>query len=164
MVERLFQEGHEVVGFFFNPNIHPSEEYDRRLKVTYQVAKKLGFPLKVGPYKPREWLRETLPFRNEPEGGRRCEVCFRFRLSETYLRLLELDGDAFTTTLTVSPHKSAQVISRVGKEIGDHLFLERDFKKKEGFKRSIELAKQWGLYHQNYCSCIYSLRERRRRD
>ena len=164
VVERLFQEGHEVVGFFFNPNIHPSEEYDRRLKVAHRVAKELGFSLKVGDYKPKEWLKETLPFRHEPEGGRRCEVCFRIRLSETYLQLAELAGDMFTTTLTVSSRKSAQVVNRIGKEIGGPLFLDRDFKKQEGGKRSIELAKQWELYRQDYCGCIYSLRERRKRN
>lgn len=164
VVEKLFEEGHQVVGFFFNPNIHPSEEYDRRLKVAHRVAEELGFPLKVGHHKPREWLKETLPFRHEPEGGRRCEVCFRIRLGETCLQLAELGGDMFTTTLTVSSRKSAQVINRIGKEIGGHLFLERDFKKQEGFKRSIELAKQWELYRQDYCGCIYSLRERRKRN
>ena len=164
VVEKLLQEGHEVVGFFFNPNIHPSEEYDRRLKVVHQVAKESGFPLKVGHYKPREWLKETLPFRTDPEGSRRCEVCFRIRLREAYRQLTELGGDAFTTTLTVSPRKSAPMVNRVGKEIGGHLFLERDFKRQEGFKRSIELAEQWELYRQNYCGCIYSLRERRDRN
>ncbi len=164
VVERLLQEGQEVVGFFFNPNIHPSEEYERRLEVARQVAERLDFPLEVGPYQPKEWLQEVLPFRNEPEGGERCRVCFRLRLAETYRRLSELGGEVFTTTLTVSPHKSAQIINQVGREIGGERFLERDFKKRDGFKRSIELAKQWGLYRQNYCGCIYSLKERKRRD
>ncbi|RLC69731.1 MAG: hypothetical protein DRI26_08505 [Chloroflexi bacterium] len=163
VVERLRQEGYEVTGFFFNPNIHPSQEYERRLEVARQVAKRLNFPLKVGPYRPKEWLKETLPLRNEPEGGERCRVCFRLRLAETYHKLFELGGEVFTTTLTVSPHKSAQVINQIGREIGGERFLERDFKKRDGFKRSIELAKSWGLYRQDYCGCIYSLKERRKR-
>lgn len=162
MVERLLQEGHEVVGFFFNPNIHPSGEYERRLEVAHQVAEKLSFPLIAGPYRAKEWLRETLMLRNEPEGGRRCEVCFRIRLGESYLQLSELGGEAFATTLTISPHKSSQVINRIGEEIGGEKFLQRDFKKKDGFRGCIELAKRWRLYRQNYCGCIYSLRERRR--
>ncbi len=164
VVERLRQEGHEVIGFFFNPNIHPSEEYGRRLEVARQVAGRLNFPLEVGPYQPKEWLIQTLQFRDEPEGGKRCRVCFWLRLAETYRRLAELGGEVFTTTLTVSPHKSARVINEIGHEIGGEHFLERDFKKKDGFKRSLELAKGWGLYRQNYCGCIYSLRERRKRD
>jgi len=164
VVERLRQEGHEVIGFFFNPNIHPSQEYERRLEVARQVAKRLNFPLKLGPYWPKEWLRKTLSLRNEPEGGERCRVCFRLRLLETYRKLFELGGEVFTTTLTVSPHKSAQVINQIGREIGGEHFLERDFKKRDGFKRSIELAKSWGLYRQDYCGCIYSLKERRERN
>ncbi|NQT47758.1 MAG: epoxyqueuosine reductase QueH [Chloroflexi bacterium] len=164
VVDRLLQEGHEVTGFFFNPNIHPSEEYSRRLDVAYRVSREMGYLLKVGDYRPQEWLKETLPFRNDPEGGRRCEVCFRIRLRETYRQLSELGGDMFATTLTVSPHKPAKAVNRIGKEIGGELFLERDFKKREGFKRSIELAKQWNLYRQDYCGCIYSFRERRDKD
>jgi len=161
VAEKLTGEGHDVVGFFFNPNIHPSAEYERRLDVAEQVSRKMGFPLVVGEYRPRDWLQQTLELRHEPEGGRRCEVCFRMRLVETFRQLPRQGADAFTTTLTVSPHKSAALVNRVGREISTPMFLERDFKKKEGFKRSIELAKQWGLYRQDYCGCIYSLREGR---
>ena len=157
VVERLALEGHEVVGFFYNPNIHPLEEYERRLKVTYKVAKELDFPLEVPPYTPEEWFEETRSLENEPEGGRRCEVCFRLRLKKTYLYLQDYGWDAFTTTLTISPHKSADVINQAGQEIGGDRFLSRDFKKKEGFQRAMELAKKWSLYRQNYCGCIYSM-------
>lgn len=160
VVERLASEGHEVTGFFYNPNIHPREEYERRLEATYKVSKELGFPLVVGDYTPEEWFQETSSLENEPEGGRRCEVCFRFRLKKTYLSLAECGGDVFTTTLTISSHKSAEVINRVGNEIGGGRFLARDFKKKEGSKRATELAKQWALYRQNYCGCTYSMRKR----
>ena len=163
VVERLTSEGHEVIGFFYNPNIHPLEEYNRRLEVARELARKLDFPLEVAPYTPEEWLKETTSLENEPEGGKRCEVCFRLRLKGTYLYMKEHGWDAFTTTLTVSPHKSAEVINRVGREIGGERFLARDFKKKEGFKRTVELAKEWSLYRQNYCGCIYSLREKQRR-
>ncbi len=158
VVERLTSEGHEVLGLFYNPNIHPLEEYERRLEATHKVAKELNFPLEAGPYTPEEWFKETSSLENEPEGGKRCEVCFRLRLKKTYLYLLERGWDAFTTTLTVSPRKSAKVINKAGQEIGGDKFLARDFKKKEGFKRATELAKKWALYRQNYCGCIYSMR------
>jgi predicted adenine nucleotide alpha hydrolase (AANH) superfamily ATPase len=160
VVERLTLEGHQVHGLFYNPNIHPRQEYDRRLEVARKVAKELDFPLEVPLYITEEWFNETVSLENEPEGGRRCEVCFRLRLKKAYLYMKDCGADAFTTTLTVSPHKSADVINRVGQEIGGERFLARDFKKKAGFQRAVELAKKWALYRQDYCGCIYSMRNR----
>ena len=160
VVERLTLERHQVLGLFYNPNIHPPEEHNQRLKVTREVAREWGFPLEVTPYSPEEWFQETSSLENEPEGGRRCEVCFRLRLKRAYLYMEEHSWDAFTTTLTISPHKSAEVINRVGYEIGGDRFLVRDFKKSEGFKRAMELAQKWALHRQNYCGCIYSMRGR----
>ena len=158
VVERLISEGHEVLGFFHNPNIHPAEEYNRRLDVARRVASELDFPLVETLYTPEEWFKETELLANEPEGGKRCEVCFRLRLKQTCLYMEESGWDAFTTTLTISRHKSAEVINRVGREIGGDRFLARDFKKQDGFQRSMELARKWDLYRQNYCGCRYSLR------
>lgn len=158
VVERLILEGHQVHGLFYNPNIHPRQEYDRRLEVARKVAKELDFPLEVPLYITEEWFNETVSLENEPEGGRRCEACFRLRLKRAYLYMKDCGADAFTTTLTISPHKSADMINRVGQEIGGERFLARDFKKKAGFKRTIELAKKWALYRQDYCGCIYSMR------
>ncbi|MFC2005367.1 epoxyqueuosine reductase QueH [Chloroflexota bacterium] len=160
VVNRLTLEGHEVLGLFYNPNIHPIEEYERRLETTYKVAEKLNFPLEVVPYMPEEWLKETGSLKNEPEGGRRCESCFRLRLKKVFLYLEDQGGDAFTTTLTISPLKSSALINQVGQEVGGNRFLVRDFKKKGGFQRATELAGKWDLYQQNYCGCIYSMRRR----
>jgi predicted adenine nucleotide alpha hydrolase (AANH) superfamily ATPase len=160
-VEALVREGHQVVGFFYNPNIHPAEEYQRRLKTAHRVAQELHFPLEVPVYEPEEWLKQTHSLRDEPEGGKRCQVCYRLRLEKTYDYMLDCRTDAFTTTLTISPHKSAQIINRIGQEIGSDKFLMKDFKKKEGFKGAVELAKRWQLYRQDYCGCIYSMRQRR---
>ena len=157
-VERLFREGHQILGFFYNPNIYPEEEYQRRLEMVHRVSREMGFPIEVAPYMPQEWFEEAGSFGNEPEGGRRCEVCFRLRLSKTYLYMKERSWDTFTTTLTISPHKSADVINRVGREVGGETFLVRDFKKKDGFRHAIEMAKQWTLYRQDYCGCIDSMR------
>ena len=160
VVERLTTEGHQVVGFFYNPNIQPVQEYERRLEAVYIVAKELSFPLEVAPYTPAKWFKETNSLRHEPEGGRRCQVCFRLRLKKTYLYMIDSGRDAFTTTLTISSHKSAEVIGKIGQEIGGDKFLARDFKKKDGPKRAAQLANQWGLYRQNYCGCVYSMRQR----
>lgn len=159
VVERLTSEGHQVLGLFYNPNIHPLEEYQKRLDVARKVAKELSFPLVEAPYTPEVWLQETNGLENEPEGRKRCPVCFRLRLKQTYLYVKEQGWAAFATTLTVSPHKSAEVVNRVGREVGGDRFLARDFKKQAGFQRSMEMAKKWALYRQNYCGCIYSQRE-----
>ena len=158
--ESLLAEGHQVLGFFYNPNIYPPEEYQRRRETAQKVAQELDFQLEEGPYAPDDWLEETRYLKDEPEGGKRCAVCFRYRLKKSYQFMCEQNWDAFTTTLTVGPRKSARLINRVGDEIGGDRFLVRDFKKKEGYKRATELAKKWSLYRQNYCGCIYSLRER----
>ena len=160
-VEVLVNEGHQVLGFFYNPNIHPAEEYQRRLETARRVAQELHFLLEVPVYEPEEWLKQTNSLRDEPEGGKRCQVCYRLRLEKTYDYMVDCGADAFTTTLTISPRKSAKIINTIGQEIGSDKFLMRDFKKKEGFKRAVELAKRWQLYRQDYCGCIYSLRQRR---
>jgi len=157
-VEALTKEGHEVAGFFYNPNIHPAEEYQRRLETTQRVARELNFWLEVPSYEPEEWLSQTSSLKDEPEGGRRCQVCYRLRLEKTYDYMAACGADAFTTTLTISPHKSAQIINKLGQEIGGEKFLVRDFKKKDGFKRAVQLARQWELYRQDYCGCIYSFK------
>lgn len=159
VVDRLTKEGHQVLGFFYNPNIHPLEEFERRLAVARRVAKEFGFPLEVAPYTQEEWLAATRSLENEPEGGKRCQVCFRVRLNRTYEFLTNSGADAFATTLTISPRKSAALVNKIGQEIGGEKFLARDFKKQAGFQRAMELAKQWELYRQNYCGCIYSMRK-----
>ncbi len=156
VAERLIEEGHQVSGLFYNPNIHPLAEYQRRRDAALRVAAELGFLVEIGPYVPEEWFQEVRSLENEPEGGRRCEVCFRIRLGKTYLRLLEYEGDAFTTTLTVGPRKPADIVNRIGREIGGDRFLARDFKKKGGFQRATHLARTWVIHRQDYCGCLYS--------
>jgi epoxyqueuosine reductase len=157
--ERLQQEGHQVQGFFYNPNIYPEEEYLRRLENAQKVAMELHFPLTAGPYLPDDWSQLTAPLAGEPEGGRRCPVCFRMRLEKTYEFMQESACEIFTSTLTMGSNKPADLIGRLGREVGGGRFLPQDFKKKEGFKRAGELARQWGLYRQHYCGCRYSLRD-----
>lgn len=157
--DTLIKEGHDIIGFFYNPNIHPVEEFQMRLGVAYKVAHRMGFRLEVGPYTPEEWLKMTESLKHEPEGGKRCQMCYRLRLEQTYDYMKDCGADAFTTTLTTSPHKSEQVINKIGQEVGGDRFLVRDFKKKDGFKRAMKMAKIWELYRQDYCGCIYSMRQ-----
>ena len=156
--DALLSEGHEVTGYYYNPNIFPADEYNRRLDAASQAAARLGIELAEGPYNIDDWKAEAMPLAGEPEGGRRCEICYRVRLQQTYRYTQETGAGVFTSTLTISPHKSALVINRIGQETGGNKFLSRDFKKKEGFKKATELARNWGLYRQNYCGCEYSLK------
>jgi epoxyqueuosine reductase len=158
--ERLIQEGHLVVGFYYNPNIYPPEEYALRLENARKAAAALDFPLHEGLYQPAEWERVTSGLENEPEGGRRCPLCFKMRLEQTHRFMLESGCEAFASTLSMGSNKSALLIEQIAREIGGETFLSRDFKKKEGFKRAGELSKEWGLYRQNYCGCRFSLRDR----
>ncbi len=158
-VQRLREEGLEVKGFFYNPNIYPQQEYEKRLKGTQKVAEILGFELVEGSYDKDNWFKVTEELKNESEGGKRCEICFRMRIAKTNDKSKELNIPFFTTTLTISPHKNALVINKIGKELNSKSFLEYDFKKNDGFKKTMEFAKKFNLHRQHYCGCVYSMKE-----
>lgn len=158
-VERLYSDGYTVIGFFYNPNIQPIAEYNKRCEDTLRLSNLMGFKLYIGDYDNEKWLEEIMGLESEPEGGERCEVCYRFRLKQTASLANKYDIGGFTTTLSVSPHKPYGKIRLIGEEIAKEYqlnFLKYDFKKKEGYKRSIELSKQYKLYRQNYCGCLFS--------
>lgn len=157
-IERLSPE-YAVEAFFYNPNIHPREEYERRLADMRKVAEQGGVPLHEGHYDDARWLDLARDLMDEPERGRRCEVCFRMRLESTAAFAKEHGFQAFAATLTVSPHKDAGLVNRLGKEAGERLgvaYLATDLKKKDGFKRSLELSRELELYRQGYCGCMPS--------
>ncbi|MFH1046495.1 MAG: epoxyqueuosine reductase QueH [Candidatus Omnitrophota bacterium] len=162
-VEKLRQEGHEVIGFFYNPNIQPPGEYLKRQQEAEELARKESFTLIAGEYDLHGWSQRIEGWEQEPEGGERCVRCFAFRLEKAAQIAKEQGCGAFTTTLTVSPHKNSKVINAIGKNIDNDLFLVRDFKKQEGFKRAQELAQAYKLYRQNYCGCVYSFDSRKKR-
>jgi len=159
VVKRLREEGFQIIGFFYNPNIWPYEEYLKRLEVAKKVADMMKFPFIEAEYDVYRWQEAIRGKEKEPEGGERCRICFEFRLKRTFEEFKNRDADFFTTTLTVSPYKNATLINSIGRNISS-FFLERDFKKKDGFKISMQLAKKYGFYRQNYCGCIYSLRSK----
>ncbi|MFV2040682.1 MAG: epoxyqueuosine reductase QueH [Candidatus Hydrothermarchaeales archaeon] len=161
-ITRLLSE-HEVTGFFYNPNIHPREEYDLRRLELEKYADEQDLPLIVSDYDVERWTGLTRGLEAEPEGGRRCTVCFQMRLEKTAQTAAELGFDAFTTTLSISPHKNSAVINAVGAGVEREkgvLFLAEDFKKQDGFKKSVERSKRHGLRRQSYCGCVYSKKER----
>ena len=161
VVERLRPE-YRVVPYFSNSNIHPEEEYRLRLREMERLSPEMSLDLFRDEYDPDRWFAEVRGLEHEPEGGARCERCFRLRLDRTAQFALAQGIDTFTTTLTVSPHKRADVIHRIGAEVAARhslRFLPEDFKKRDGFRRSGELSREYGLYRQNYCGCLYSRRK-----
>ena len=154
--------------FYYNPNIHPAEEYAHRLQTQKQLCQQLPREgtievLEDVPYDPEAFLSASAGLEGEKEGGRRCEVCFRLRLEKTALEAKKRGADFFTTTLSVSPHKNAALLDAIGRETAQTFgvaYLPADFKKKGGYQQSVALAKTFDLYRQDDCGCIYSLQER----
>ncbi|HUU50433.1 MAG TPA: epoxyqueuosine reductase QueH [Nitrospinota bacterium] len=160
-VAHVLDEEYEITGYFYNPNIYPEEEYELRWGDLQKIAEEFNFNLLNPPYDPDIWFSLTKGLENEPEGGKRCERCFLMRLEKTAKIAKEKGYDIFTTTLTISPHKNANLINSLGRSLSEKYkadFLAADFKKQDGFKKSIELSKRYNLYRQNYCGCLYSKR------
>jgi predicted adenine nucleotide alpha hydrolase (AANH) superfamily ATPase len=152
---------YDVVMYFYNPNVHPYGEYIRRLGDAQKVGDKLGVELVEGDYDVDDWLGHIAGFEEEPEGGKRCGICFSIRLKRTAEYAKKNGFDCFTTTLSISPHKNSDVINSLGEELAKKhgvSWVHSDFKKKDGFKRSSEMSKKIGLYRQKYCGCFYSVK------
>ncbi len=155
----LRQLGHDVTLFFSNANIAPHEEYLRRLEATKLLAKKMSVSLLVDKTEHSDWLVQVAcGYENEKERGARCERCFRFSLKRTHAAMLKYSFDGFTSTLSVSPHKNTPTLFAVGRSIDPDRFLAINFKKDDGFKHSLQLAEEMGLYRQGYCGCEFSSR------
>ncbi|MBU2258314.1 MAG: epoxyqueuosine reductase QueH, partial [Candidatus Omnitrophica bacterium] len=135
-IQRLREDGYEVTGFFYNPNIHPEEEYKKRLEAAKGAAKSMGFELIEGHYDKDGWALSVKGLEKEPEGGRRCEVCFKIRLSAAAGLARDKGFGYFATTLSISPYKNTKVINEIGDSLGHGSFLAYDFKKNDGFKRT----------------------------
>ena len=157
----------DVTLLWYNPNLYPKEEFDRRFRTQVELIEKMGLADKVNilaePWKSEDYYRRVKGLENEPEGGKRCAECFRLRLLETARLAKHYGYDYFCTTLTLSRHKDAVLINTIGEEIAGAVgvsWLPSDFKKRNGENRSIELSEQYGLYRQLYCGCEFSLRKR----
>ncbi|MDY0189306.1 MAG: epoxyqueuosine reductase QueH [Desulfuromonas sp.] len=165
VVERL-QQSYAVTIFFYNPNIHPQPEYQLRCSELEQWCQHLNLPLIVDEYIPEHWHQLVAGYEQEAERGERCTLCYRMRMQRTAQRAKD-DGFAlFTTVLSISPHKDAERINRIGAQLSSELevdFYTANFKKQGGFQRSLELSKLYGFYRQNYCGCCYSLAQSEQR-
>ena len=154
----------EVFLSYYNPNIQPREEYELRLENQLCVLGRIpGVTLVPCGYDGGAYDEAVRGLEDEPEGGARCTECFKLRLDFAAREAKRLGCDYFATTLTVSPHKDAQRINAIGEDLAGKYgvkWLPGDFKKRDGYKRSIELSREFGLYRQDYCGCLYSKTER----
>lgn len=155
-----------ITVLFYNPNISPETEYNKRVDEIRRLIDGLPVNNKVslieGRYLPSEFYNSVKGLEKEPEGGKRCHVCYELRLREAAITAKELGFDYFTTTLSISPLKDAEKLNEIGKKLSDEYgvaYLYSDFKKKNGYKRSIELSREYKLYRQNFCGCVFSRRE-----
>lgn len=154
-IERLLSEAYEPILLFTNSNIFPFEEFQKRAEQARVIARKTNTPLLIDRYDHSLWKGDIRGHENEPEKGSRCKLCFEHALARTARWRERMDVPYFTTTLTVSPHKISSMIFEIGKE--HEGFLEINFKKQDGFKRTMELSHECNLYVQNYCGCEFSL-------
>ena len=162
VLEYLSQYFHIII-LYYNPNITSVEEYNYRLSEEKRLIDELPvkYPVKLiaGDYNPESFFDAVKGLERKPEGGKRCEVCFELRLREAAEKCREIGADYFLTTLTISPLKNAELINSIGEKLAEEYgvkYLPSDFKKKNGYKRSIELSREYDLYRQNYCGCVFS--------
>lgn len=158
VIDKL-RDDYEITCYFYNPNIHPEAEYGLRLDQAREVSRILKVSFMDDEYDADIWFEKTKGLENEPEGGKRCETCFGKRIERTGSKAGLVGADYFATTLTIGPQKDAPLINAVGRRVSKEVgvpFLEGDWKKNEGFKRSVDLSKKHGLIRQDYCGCKYS--------
>lgn len=160
-----------ITVFYYNPNIYPEEEYIKRVDEEKDFICRFKTKYKVdfieGDYVTEKFYSSVKGFENEKEGGERCFKCYELRLKESAIVAKNKGYDYFTTTLSVSPYKNAQKLNEIGERLGNEYgvqYLYSDFKKKNGYKRSIELSKEYNLYRQDYCGCIFSQIERQKEE
>ena len=161
VVERLLSFVKPVL-YYYNPNIQPRDEYEKRLVELRKVAEKFSVPLIAEEYDESEFTSKVVGYEREKEGGARCPLCFSLRLDKTATKAKELDLPYFCTTLTVSPHKNASLINEIGYQIEERTgvkWLPSDFKKRDGYRRSVILSQELDLYRQNYCGCLFGKEE-----
>lgn len=158
-VSQKLKQDYQVILFFYNPNLWPVEEYNKRLVEAEKIARQFDLELIKGKYDHDQWLKAVRGRENDPERGERCLICYKFRLDRSAAMAKLINCVYLTTTLTTSPHKNALAINKIGQSASARLgikFLSQDFKKQDGFKKSSALSRELGLYRQNYCGCEFS--------
>ncbi len=159
-LERLI-EAFDVSLFYYNPNITLEDEYKKRLVTLEEFISKYNKSIKIieGDYEPSKYLDMVKDYKLDKEGGQRCYLCYLMRLRKSAEYAFSNNFDYFTTTLSISPHKNSEWINKIGEELEKEIgikYLYTDLKKKNGYKRSLELSKEFDLYRQDYCGCPYS--------
>lgn len=157
------RDKYNIRGFFCNPNIDHEEEYDLRLEEARRVAAHYGIPLEADKYDPQSWEESIAPFADTPEGGERCRQCFLLRLRRTADFCRKTGGKLFSTVMSVSPHKSITMLNETGSASASEYGITYEclnLKKNDGFRKSVILSKELGLYRQDYCGCRLSRKER----
>lgn len=160
-VSYLQDMGYQVCVYFYNPNIFPAEEYQKRLEAQHELCKHLGCELVEADYNPDEYYEFVKGFENEPEKGLRCDKCFELRLRKTAEYAKSIGVSKFTTSIVISPHKNFAKLASIGEKIAQETgieYLAVDFKKKDGFLKTNKISKELGLYRQSYCGCKFALR------
>lgn len=160
----------KITVFYYNPNIYPESEYTKRIleqqKLIHDMNLKYSVSFLAGKYEKEKFYAVAEGMEHLKEGGARCVKCYELRLTEAARQAAAGGFDYFTTTLSISPMKNARKLNEIGVRVGQEYgveYLVSDFKKKNGYKRSIELSKEYGLYRQDYCGCEFSMREREER-
>jgi predicted adenine nucleotide alpha hydrolase (AANH) superfamily ATPase len=164
-VNELLSRDFHVTAFYYNPNISPESEYRKRLEELKAFSGNRGFNVLVGSYDIRLWTARVKEYRFLGERSLRCRECIRMRLEKTFETAAEQGTEGVAATMSISPHKDAEMINSIGKELEEKFgieFLRADFKKNNGYKKSVEISREMGFYRQNYCGCIYSKMERNR--
>ena len=164
-VLEYLSEYFKITVFYYNPNIYPESEYTKRIAEQQKLIRDMEFRYPVsflaGKYDKEKFYEMAAGMEDLKEGGARCMKCYELRLSEAAVQAVAGGFDYFTTTLSISPMKNAQKLNEIGLRVGEEYgvkYLVSDFKKKNGYKRSIELSKEYGLYRQDYCGCEFSMR------
>lgn len=161
-VSYLKDTGYQIVVYFYNPNIYPLDEYQRRLEAERTLCKAFDVELVEALYDPESFYKAAQGLENEPEKGARCDRCFELRLRKTAEFAKQSGIKEFTTSIVISPHKNFNKLTEIGQKIAseyDLIYQAIDFKKKDGFLKTNKISRELNLYRQNYCGCEFSIRK-----
>lgn len=162
VVQELAKE-YDLALYYYNPNIHPADEYQKRLDEIIKWSKKRDIKLIEAEYNVEDWFKEIKGLEEESEGGSRCFVCYEMRMRETAQYAKDNGYDIFSTTMSISPHKKADKLNEIGNKLKEEIgvdYLEADWKKNDGFKIACKLSKEEKFYRQDYCGCTFSIRNK----
>lgn len=161
-ISLLKDMGYSVIVYFYNPNIYPQEEYQKRLTAEKKLCSHYGTELIEGNYEPDKYYEFIKGLENEPEKGLRCDKCFELRFTESAIKAKELGIEEFTTSMVISPHKNYEKLTAIGEKIAKEYglkYLPINFRKNDGFFKTNQISKELGLYRQNYCGCKFAKKE-----